>query len=52
MHITQRIAPCLWFDHQADEAARFYTSIFKNSRMTSVARYPKAGQERSRHDRP
>ncbi len=45
MHITQRIAPCLWFDHQADEAARFYTSIFKNSRITSVARYPKAGQE-------
>src|SRR5438309_2487058 len=35
----QRITPFLWFDHQAEEAAKFYVSIFKNSRITSVARY-------------
>jgi len=35
----QRITPFLWFDHQAEEAATFYVSIFKNSRITSVARY-------------
>ena len=45
MQITQRIAPCLWFDSQAEEAANFYVSVFKNSKITSVARYPKAGQE-------
>ena len=50
MHISQRIAPCLWFDHQAEEAATFYTSVFKNSKVTSVARYTKAGQEI--HKRP
>src|SRR3989442_10265716 len=35
----QRITPFLWFDHQAEEAATFYVSMFKNSRITSVARY-------------
>jgi predicted 3-demethylubiquinone-9 3-methyltransferase (glyoxalase superfamily) len=50
MPITQRIAPCLWFDHQAEEAARFYVSVFKNSRIVSITRYPKAGQEI--HQRP
>ena len=45
MQITQRITPCLWFDSQAEEAAAFYVSVFKNSKVTSVARYPKAGQE-------
>ena len=29
----QKIYPCLWFDNQAEEAAKFYTSIFKNSKM-------------------
>jgi len=48
--ISQRIAPCLWFDHQAEEAATFYVSVFKNSRVTSVARYGNAGQET--HNRP
>ena len=32
------IAPCLWFDGQAEEAAHFYTSIFRNSKVTSVSR--------------
>jgi len=45
MHITQRISPCLWFDDQAEEAARFYTSIFGNSRITHIARYGEAGHE-------
>jgi predicted 3-demethylubiquinone-9 3-methyltransferase (glyoxalase superfamily) len=45
MQITQRISPCLWFDSQAEEAAAFYVSVFKNSKITSVTRYPKAGEE-------
>jgi predicted 3-demethylubiquinone-9 3-methyltransferase (glyoxalase superfamily) len=45
MPFTQRIAPCLWFDSQAEEAAQFYVSIFKNSKVLGVSRYPKAGQE-------
>ena len=44
MQITPRIAPCLWFDSQAEEAAAFYVSVFKNSKITSVARYTAAGQ--------
>lgn len=35
----QKITPFLWFDHQAEEAARFYTSVFKNSRILSTAYY-------------
>jgi predicted 3-demethylubiquinone-9 3-methyltransferase (glyoxalase superfamily) len=46
----QNITPCLWFDNQAEEAARFYTSIFKNSRIGRIARYGKAGFEI--HGRP
>ena len=34
-----RITPFLWFDNQAEEAARFYTSVFKNSKITHIARY-------------
>ena len=36
-----KITPCLWFDHQAEEAARFYVSIFKNSKVGAITRYPK-----------
>ena len=39
------ITPCLWFDDQGEEAAKFYTSIFKNSKITSVSRYGEAGKE-------
>ena len=39
------IAPCLWFDHQAEEAARFYTGIFPNSKIHIVSRYTEAGYE-------
>lgn len=41
----QKITPCLWFDNQAEEAARFYTGIFKNSRIVEVTRYGGAGRE-------
>jgi|SRR5690348_4398594 len=50
MVTTQRITPCLWFDDQAEEAARFYTSIFKNSRITAITRFGEAGFEI--HHRP
>jgi predicted 3-demethylubiquinone-9 3-methyltransferase (glyoxalase superfamily) len=39
----QKITPFLWFDNQAEEAVKFYTSIFKNSRIDSVTRYGEAG---------
>ena len=45
MQRIQRIAPCLWFDDQAEEAARFYTGIFPNSRIVAVSRYGEAGRE-------
>jgi predicted 3-demethylubiquinone-9 3-methyltransferase (glyoxalase superfamily) len=35
----QKITPFLWFDNQAEEAAQFYTSIFKNSRISKIVRY-------------
>jgi predicted 3-demethylubiquinone-9 3-methyltransferase (glyoxalase superfamily) len=50
MEVIQRIAPCLWFDDQAEEAVRFYTSVFKNSRIGKVVRYGEAGHEV--HGRP
>jgi predicted 3-demethylubiquinone-9 3-methyltransferase (glyoxalase superfamily) len=39
----QKITPFLWYDTQAEEAANFYVSIFKNSKVVSVARYGEAG---------
>jgi len=39
----QKITPFLWFDSNAEEAANFYTSIFKNSKILNVARYGEAG---------
>jgi predicted 3-demethylubiquinone-9 3-methyltransferase (glyoxalase superfamily) len=41
----QKISPMLWFDTQAEEAANFYVSIFKDSKINTVVRYPDAGQE-------
>src|SRR5215467_10157801 len=41
--IEQRITPMLWFDNQAEEAANYYVSIFKNSRVTNVSRYGDTG---------
>ena len=45
-----RITPCLWFDDQAEEAARYYASIFRNSRIGRITRYGKEGFEI--HGRP
>lgn len=44
-NIKQKIVPCLWFDTEAEEAVKFYTSLFKNSKINSEARYPEAGKE-------
>ena len=41
--MMQKITPCLWFDAEGEEAARFYTSVFPNSRIVDVARYGAAG---------
>jgi len=45
MQTVQRINPCLWFDNQAEEAAKYYTGIFPNSEITTVTRYSEAGHE-------
>lgn len=39
----QKITPNLWFDTEAEEAAKFYTSIFKNSKITGITHYGEAG---------
>ncbi|MGA3043224.1 MAG: VOC family protein [Bryobacteraceae bacterium] len=39
----QKITPFLWFDHEAEEAARFYCSVFANSRIETITRYGDAG---------
>ncbi|SFK97858.1 VOC family protein [Streptomyces pini] len=39
----QKIATCLWFDGRAEEAARYYTSLFPDSRITDVQHYGEAG---------
>ena len=50
MVIVQKITPCLWFDNQAEEAAKFYVSLFKNSAIGAITRYGKEGFEV--HGRP
>ena len=39
------ISPCLWFDGQAEEAARFYTSVFAKSKIRAITHFPAVGQE-------
>lgn len=46
-HPLQRISPFIWFNDQAEEAANFYTSIFRNSSIDKVVRYGEAGAEAS-----
>ena len=46
----KKIAPCLWFDSNAEKAVKFYLGVFKKSKMTRVARYSKVGHEQ--HGRP
>ncbi len=43
----QKITPFLWFDHQAEQAVKFYASVFKNSRVLKMTRYDEAGQRAS-----
>jgi predicted 3-demethylubiquinone-9 3-methyltransferase (glyoxalase superfamily) len=43
--IKQTITPCLWFDSEAEEAAKFYVSVFENSRIRQISRYGEAGRE-------
>ena len=50
MATLHRISPCLWFADEAEEAARYYCGIFKNSRITKITRYGTAGFET--HGRP
>jgi predicted 3-demethylubiquinone-9 3-methyltransferase (glyoxalase superfamily) len=45
MQNKTQITPCLWFDDQAEAAAQFYTSIFRNSKIIHMSRYGEAGQE-------
>jgi len=45
MQVVQKITPCLWLDGQAQEAAEFYTAIFRNSKILKVARYGEAGHD-------
>ena len=47
---ANQLTPCLWFDSEAEEAARFYTGVFKNSKIAAVTRYGEAGREV--HGRP
>jgi predicted 3-demethylubiquinone-9 3-methyltransferase (glyoxalase superfamily) len=42
---SPKITACLWYDDQAEDAARLYTSLFPDSRITSIARFPAEGQE-------
>jgi predicted 3-demethylubiquinone-9 3-methyltransferase (glyoxalase superfamily) len=48
----QKIAPFLWFDNQAEEAVKFYTSIFKNSKVGNILRYGEEAARVSQSGRP
>jgi len=48
--VKQTITPCLWFDDQAEAAAKFYVSLFKRSKLGTITRYGEAGAQVS--DRP
>ena len=50
MAAIQKITPFLWFDTQAEEAAKYYVSIFKNAKLGKISRYGEAGKET--HKRP
>ncbi|WP_423454994.1 VOC family protein [Ottowia sp. VDI28] len=43
--ISTRIQPCLWFDGQAEEAAKFYVSVFPGSKLGAFSRYAEAGKD-------
>jgi predicted 3-demethylubiquinone-9 3-methyltransferase (glyoxalase superfamily) len=43
--VAKRITPCLWFDDEAEDAANFYVSVFKNAKIGRISRYGKEGRE-------
>jgi predicted 3-demethylubiquinone-9 3-methyltransferase (glyoxalase superfamily) len=45
MPTLQKITPCLWFDHQGEEAANFYCAIFRDSKINAITHYTEAGHE-------
>ena len=45
VRISQKIVPCIWLEKDADKAAAFYVSVFKNSKILKTAYYPKAAEE-------
>jgi predicted 3-demethylubiquinone-9 3-methyltransferase (glyoxalase superfamily) len=45
MPTIQKISPCLWFDNQGEEAAKFYVSVFSKSRIVRTAKYSDVGQD-------
>jgi predicted 3-demethylubiquinone-9 3-methyltransferase (glyoxalase superfamily) len=45
MPTIQKISPCLWFDKQGEDAAKFYVSVFPNSRIVRTAKYSEVGHE-------
>lgn len=47
METQQNISVCLWFDGQAEDAAKFYTSVFDNAKITATSRYDKASAKAS-----
>jgi predicted 3-demethylubiquinone-9 3-methyltransferase (glyoxalase superfamily) len=51
MQNIQRISTCLWFDDQAEAAAKFYTAIFSNSKIVNITRYGDVGQESMENQR-
>jgi predicted 3-demethylubiquinone-9 3-methyltransferase (glyoxalase superfamily) len=48
--MSHQITPCLWFDGQAEEAARFYVSVFKNSGIRNISHYNKEGFDIHGHE--
>ena len=42
---TSKITPCLWFDTEAEDAARFYVSIFRNAKLGKISRFNKEGRD-------
>lgn len=48
---VQMVTPCLWFDHNAEEAANFYCSVFENGKVLTVTRYPTDGLADFQKDR-
>ena len=43
--LKQKITPCLWFDNEAEDAAKFYTAVFADSQIKQISRYTEAGRE-------